>query len=71
MLDVIKWVCAFLISFLILFSVGYALVAFIGMYLPNLDIREWNGIQRAGLILLFIFCGVIGCAWVQCDKEEG
>ena len=68
MLDVTKWACAFLISFLILFSVGYALVAFIGMYLPNLDIREWNGIQRAGLILLFIFCGVITSFCIICSK---
>lgn len=68
MREVMMWISAFLIFFFGIFTVGYALVAFIGLYLPTLDVTQWNGGQRAGFLLFLFVCGVFATSYVEAES---
>lgn len=65
MRELVVWVTAFIITLVASFTAGYVLVAFIGLYLPTLDVTQWNGFQRAGFLFLLFWCGVIATSYVE------
>lgn len=70
MREFMMWISAFLIALTAIFTGGYALVAFIGLYLPTLDVTQWNGFQRGGFLVLLFVCGVIATSYVEVWYEN-
>jgi hypothetical protein len=64
------WITVFWIMLISIFSVGYALIAFIFLYLPTLDITEWSNMQRFGFLLLVLLCGIFTTAVVETEIVE-
>lgn len=69
MREFMMWITAFLVALVVIFGLGYALVAFIGLYLPTLDVTQWNGFQRGGFLVLLFVCGVIATSYTETTYE--